>query len=1032
MSKSILIIVSIIMVYSFNLFSQVPEAFKYQAVLRNSDGELISGQEVSLKISILNESSTGEVVYSEEHSATTSNLGMVSLSIGEGTVISGNFQSIAWGDGDKYLKIEIDESGGSSYSELGTIQLLSVPYALYANAATKLGNNLVYSTSTDTLFVVKDHEGNIVFAVYPDGAEVIANETAKGKIGGFAVSGRTSTKAEQEFLRITPDSARIYLNEDLSKGKIGGFAVSGRTATKGLVNDFLYVTGDSTRIYVNDSLSNKGKIGGFAVSGRTSTKGEISSLMSLTRNNYFIGHEAGKSNTDGLYNSFMGYKTGYSNTIGERNTFLGYFSGYTNVYGDGNIFIGDSSGYFNNNGNNNVFIGNTSGKFNNSGYRNVFLGNESGYGNINGRYNVFIGYRTGRQNTSGEQNVIIGATSGFSNTTGYRNVFVGNWCGFNNSIGYDNIFLGNRSGWNNTEGSSNIFIGSYSGHENTLGVDNIFIGTDSGNKNTTSSNNIFLGKLSGYSNETGSENIFIGKESGYSNLEGDLNVCIGFQSGFYLTSGNYNSYLGFWAGRGNTTGTYNTFIGAQAGMYNTESNNNVFIGSYVAAEDTIGSENTFMGAAAGRHSSGHDNTFIGAICATQTLFTHHNVYVGGFTGRENYEGNFNVFMGHSSGYWNDGSNNTFVGMAAGADSKGSNNILIGYLAGKFNTSSNKLFIENSDADSTDALIWGDFEQEILRINGRLGVNSNTNNWDEVTIESNDAADLRLRGIGNGLNYASIIFEDNSTNNLWQICHTVSDNLKFEYYNGESYVDKVIFNANGDVNINSGVLQVDSTIYVDALKINRTDSVSDLNEIYFSDYGQIRSSDNNHRIIFDRGNNILEFREFGKILFSSGANTGQRTENLILNSDGTMELNGDFLPQFHNTYSLGKTSMAWSYIYAQSGVVSTSDKRLKTKIFDLDYGLSEIMMLKPITFKWKGKENEKYEIGLIAQEVQPIIKEVVDVGNDANQTLGINYSALVPVLIKGMQEQNVIIETQKEKITDLEKRILKLEKMVMKQ
>ncbi|MFO7828632.1 MAG: hypothetical protein R6V23_08435, partial [Bacteroidales bacterium] len=96
-------------------------------------------------------------------------------------------------------------------------------------------------TENDTLFAVKDQNGNIVFAVFPDGAKVYVNSGTKGKIGGFAVSGRTATKAtETEYLRVTPDSTRIYVNEDAVKGKIGGFAVSGRTATKGLVNDYLF------------------------------------------------------------------------------------------------------------------------------------------------------------------------------------------------------------------------------------------------------------------------------------------------------------------------------------------------------------------------------------------------------------------------------------------------------------------------------------------------------------------------------------------------------------------------------------------------------------------------------------------------------------------------------------------------------------------------------------------------------------------------------------------------------------------------
>ncbi len=193
-------------------------------------------------MSILEGSSSGSVLYSETHAETTNDFGIINLKIGDGNNPSTDFATINWGSDKKFLKIEMDESGGSSYTNLGTVQLLSVPYALFANEADSarisnmtyytdsarvagmansadlasisnrayladsalvanfaynadvLGSQGVYTTKTDTLFVVKDHDGNIVFAVYPDGAQVYVNETAKGKVGGFAISGRSPSK----------------------------------------------------------------------------------------------------------------------------------------------------------------------------------------------------------------------------------------------------------------------------------------------------------------------------------------------------------------------------------------------------------------------------------------------------------------------------------------------------------------------------------------------------------------------------------------------------------------------------------------------------------------------------------------------------------------------------------------------------------------------------------------------------------------------------------------------------------------------
>lgn len=130
-------------------------------------------------------------------------------------------------------------------------------------------------TSSDTLFAVKDQNGNIVFAVFPDGAKVYVNNGVKGSVGGFAVTGRNPTKAdlEEEYLMVTPDSTRIWVTES-TKASVGGFAVTGRNPTKGTeTGNYLSVTKDSTRIYVTESL--KGSVGGFAVTGRNPTKGAV-------------------------------------------------------------------------------------------------------------------------------------------------------------------------------------------------------------------------------------------------------------------------------------------------------------------------------------------------------------------------------------------------------------------------------------------------------------------------------------------------------------------------------------------------------------------------------------------------------------------------------------------------------------------------------------------------------------------------------------------------------------------------------------
>jgi uncharacterized protein (TIGR02145 family) len=114
-------------------FAQAPQGFNYQATVRNSSGALIVNQIVLVKFKVLQNSVTGTIVYSENQTANTDDLGHIALVVGQGTAITGTFSSINWGSGSYYLGIELNT--GSGYVDMGTTQLLSVPYALYSNSS---------------------------------------------------------------------------------------------------------------------------------------------------------------------------------------------------------------------------------------------------------------------------------------------------------------------------------------------------------------------------------------------------------------------------------------------------------------------------------------------------------------------------------------------------------------------------------------------------------------------------------------------------------------------------------------------------------------------------------------------------------------------------------------------------------------------------------------------------------------------------------------------------------------------------------
>lgn len=114
--------------------AQAPNKLSFQAVIRNSSNYLVISSPVGVRISLLQGSITSTALYVETHTATTSVNGLITLEIGGGKVVSGDMKNINWGLGESFLKVETDPSGGSNYSITSTTQLLSVPYALFANS----------------------------------------------------------------------------------------------------------------------------------------------------------------------------------------------------------------------------------------------------------------------------------------------------------------------------------------------------------------------------------------------------------------------------------------------------------------------------------------------------------------------------------------------------------------------------------------------------------------------------------------------------------------------------------------------------------------------------------------------------------------------------------------------------------------------------------------------------------------------------------------------------------------------------------
>lgn len=132
--KKVLLICTIFMLATC-AWAQAPQKMSYQAIIRNASNIVVASSTVGIKISIVKGTPNGPAVFAERHTNSTNANGLLSLEIGAGTVLSGNFSAIDWGNGPYFIKTETDPLGGTNYSIVGATELLSVPYALYATTS---------------------------------------------------------------------------------------------------------------------------------------------------------------------------------------------------------------------------------------------------------------------------------------------------------------------------------------------------------------------------------------------------------------------------------------------------------------------------------------------------------------------------------------------------------------------------------------------------------------------------------------------------------------------------------------------------------------------------------------------------------------------------------------------------------------------------------------------------------------------------------------------------------------------------------
>lgn len=395
--KQLLVIFTVVMAHS--AFAQAPQKMSYQAVIRDNTNQLIANTAIGMRVSILQGSASGTAVYVETHTPTTNQNGLTTVELGSGTQVSGDFTTIDWSTGDYFIKIETDPTGGIAYTITGTSQLLSVPYAFYAESTNEtdptvgsVTTNKVPTWNGTTLIdgTIQDDATNIGVGTAP----VVGNKlTVNGKTAttnlqltnGASANYVLQSDASGNATWVNPTTLPVTETDPqvaaATTNKIPKW--NGTTLVDGLVTDNGTNVGVGTTTpadklhIVGNTRVDGGRID-FRNTGNSIRIGENAGLNdNLNDNsNVFIGTDAGRASISGSGNIGIGQGS-LESTLSSGNVAVGYGAFNNNVNGLDNVGLGTEAGYLNND-NNNTFLGSHAG-YNNNGTANVFIGAYAGY-----------------------------------------------------------------------------------------------------------------------------------------------------------------------------------------------------------------------------------------------------------------------------------------------------------------------------------------------------------------------------------------------------------------------------------------------------------------------------------------------------------------------------------------------------------------------------------------------------------------------------------------------------------------------------
>ncbi|MBI5623892.1 MAG: tail fiber domain-containing protein [Elusimicrobia bacterium] len=454
-------------------------------------------------------------------------------------------------------------------------------------------------------------------------------------------------------------------------------------------------------------------------------------------------------------------------------------------------------------------------------------------------------------------------------------------------------------------------------------------------------------------------------------------TALGYQAGIANTGLN-NTFLGYRAGYSNTAASDNAFFGHMAGQATTVGNANSFLGALAGRSNLDGNGGTFLGSGAGFSNTGGDaNTFVGYQAGYDNTLGNNGTFVGHNSGQNNITGGNNAFIGQAAGYTNtSGSDNSYLGFQAGyGGSAGNSNSMVGYRAG-FNS-----------AASSDTFI------------GFMSGYSNTTGLGNTYLGS-QAGFSNLSGSGNlFLGYQAGYSE------------VGSDKL---YIDNSGTPAPLIWGDFGtDVVVVNGSLQVQAPVGVTTAGL--FSAPMDAAVTIRSNAGSERAT----RLNFDSWSNgqagmrsmgSLGFVPAGHLTFeTSNDGNASGTERMRISAVGNVGI-GTVNPA--SRLDLGGGCMTGSVC---------SDARLKRDIQPLAEDgsyLERVLRLQGASFEWTNLGDGKRYVGLIAQDVEKVLPEVVMTSNSNDEQKGLSCTGLDAVLIEAVKEQQRQIESLKAEVQAL--------------